>query len=102
MVKKSTKVNHKQLNDDAYSNKYNEKVSYITTTVKYEHEKDDICLYVGGVHTKNTRCLITKQVFHKGKIYYSVVFEGTDREVNWIMEKVLIPINKRNEEIQFE
>ena len=100
MARKSTRTNHKKLDDNAYSDKYNEKISYLSKDkTKFEHEIDSIARYIGGMHTKGSLCKITKQVESKSKLYYSVIFEGTDREVNWIMAHLLVKVgNESNNE----
>lgn len=103
MAKKSTKVNHKQLNDSAYSDKFNECVSYLPKDPnKFEHNIGNTVRYIGGIWTKNSLCKITKQVDNKSILYYSVIFEGTDKEVNWIKAHLLKKVEVEGENINIE
>ncbi len=98
MAKKSSKTNHKMLNDNVYDNRFNEKVSYLPKdTVKFEHELYSKTRYIGGMHPKNSLCTITKQVESKSKLYYSVIFDGIDHEVNWIMSHLLVKVENENQ-----
>lgn len=100
MARPSKKVNHKSLGDNQYSNKFNENITTLTTKFaeQVEFEIGSRAEYRGGIHTKGSLCTITKIVNQKSKVYYSVIFDGTDREVNFIMSKVLKKIEDNKNE----
>ena len=90
MAKTTRNTNKKQVQAFLEANKYNENISYSTKSeIKFEHTVGSRVKYIGGMHIKGAICTITKQVANKGKIYYSVIFDNTDTEVNWIMEHLL-------------
>ena len=101
LARKSTKTNHKMLDDNAYSDKYNENISYLPKDkAKFEHELNSVVRYIGGMYPKNSLCKVTKQVESKSKLYYSVMFEGTDKEVNWIMSHLLVKVENDNNSME--
>lgn len=97
-IKKTSKSNHTMLNDDVYMDKFNEKITTLTTRFaeKVEFELNQKARYIGGLHEKNAICTIVNIVNKKSKVYYSVIFDGTDRVVNFILSTVLKKIEVKD------